>query len=131
MTVCFTLFQTFPFLTAQRADFDCELVNINMANNSEQVPWNEAKVFRYFNFTDEEIKRFTLDPSAGYLVNKERKNNLKFQLVYGKCKTCPYNSRVEWGNPCNWVRHLNNVSRFIFQLFVTLWLFNLDICLFN
>jgi hypothetical protein len=36
------------------------------------------------------------------------------RYVNGNCKTCGLKSRVHYGNPSNWVRHLKSVSLILY-----------------
>ena len=68
--------------------------------------WNNSGVFSFFNFTQAVIKCFTIDTSLTRLEQKEKEALLGTEFVAGKCKTCGWESKVHFGNPSNWVRHL-------------------------
>ena len=82
--------------------------------------WFEKGVFKYFNFIPAVVKEFTIDPKASLVVRKEVKMKLATMNVTGSCKTCGWKSKVLFGNPSNWVRHLLLVScvLFIYYLFL-------------
>ena len=77
-----------------------------MTTQNEEKQWFELGVFKYFNFSEEEIAKFTISPNASAVVRKEEKNRLNAQHVTGKCKFCKFTGRVVYGKPSNWVRHL-------------------------
>ena len=80
---------------------------------SEEIPWFKLGIFKWFNFTQETIKEFSIDSKASTIVRKEVRMKLAQKHVDGTCKTCGQKSRVAFGNPSNWVRHLL-VSRYFF-----------------
>lgn len=78
-----------------------------MVNASAE--WYEVGVFQFFKISLKVIKDFTIDSNDSQVVRQERKSYLAQQYVNGECKTCGWKSRVHYGNPSNWVRHLKNV----------------------
>ena len=50
--------------------------------------------------------KFAIDPKCSGIVGKELKMKLALENVSGVCKTCGWKSKVAFGNPSNWVRHL-------------------------
>ena len=52
------------------------------------------------------VQKFAIDPKCSGIVRKELKMKLALENVSGVCKTCGWKSKVAFGNPSNWVRHL-------------------------
>ena len=52
------------------------------------------------------VQKFAIDPKCSGIVGKELKMKLALENVSGVCKTCGWKSKVAFGNPSNWVRHL-------------------------
>lgn len=78
-----------------------------MASESVTVlKWNEKGVFKYFKFTPAVLEEFTISDNLTHLERKEKKKELGQNNVSGKCKNCNYDSKVQFGNPSNWVRHI-------------------------
>lgn len=75
--------------------------------------WTNSGIFAYFKFESDVIKYFTIDPKLSRVEQQAQKTLLGTKLVAGKCKTCDWVSKVHFGNPSNWVRHLSKV---LFQL---------------
>ena len=84
-------------------------LNSRMATSSNKELWSDSGVFKFFNFTDEVIKHFTVDSNISRLEQREKKSELATQYVAGKCKTCKWESKVCFSNPYNWLRHLTKV----------------------
>lgn len=78
-----------------------------MASESVTVlKWNEKGVFKYFKFTPAVLEEFTISDNLTRVERKEKKKELGKNNVSGKCKHCNYDSKVQFGNPSNWVRHI-------------------------
>ena len=78
-----------------------------MANASPE--WYEVGVFQFFKMSPKVTKEFSIDPNDSHVIRQERRSKLAQQYVNGACKTCGWISRVHYGNPSNWVRHLKKV----------------------
>jgi hypothetical protein len=61
--------------------------------DGEEIPWFELGIFKWFNFTQETIKEFSIDPKASTIVRKEVRMKQTQQYVAGTCKTCRQKSR--------------------------------------
>ncbi len=72
----------------------------------EDIPWYNRGIFKWFSFTLEMVQKFAIDPKCSGIVSKELKMKLALENVSGVCKTCGWKSKVAFGNPSNWVRHL-------------------------
>ena len=81
-----------------------------MDNANVELPWYEVGVFQFLQMSPEVIEEFTIDQNASSVVRQERKSLWAQQYVNENCKTCGWKSRVHYGNPSNWVRHLKSVS---------------------
>ncbi len=62
------------------------------APNNLSLPWFESGIFSFFKFSDEVIKRFTVDPNSSIAVSKAAKAALQQQYVHGSCKSCGWKS---------------------------------------
>ena len=86
--------------------------------DSEKISscWSQNGVFKHYTIDEVYIKKFTIDPKLSVVMKRQERDKLRRELVEGKCKSCKYTSRVHWGNPSNWVRHLkvSCVAYFIF-----------------
>ena len=60
----------------------------------------------FFKFTTETLLEFTVPKDFSIVQQKQRKEQLRLQTVAGKCRYCKFESKVHFGNPSNWVRHL-------------------------
>jgi hypothetical protein len=61
--------------------------------DGEEIPWFELGIFKWFNFAQETIKEFSIDPKASTIVRKEVRMKQAQQYVAGTCKTCGQKSR--------------------------------------
>ena len=83
-------------------------------DNLAQLFWFESGIFSFFKFSDDVIQQFTVDPKASIAVSKAAKAALQQQYVHGSCKSCGWKSKVHFGNPSNWVRHLKVILMLYF-----------------
>jgi hypothetical protein len=72
----------------------------------EEIASYNRGIFKWFSFTPEMVQKFSIDPKSSCIVRKELKMKLALENVSGVCKTCGWKSKVAFGNPSNWVRHL-------------------------
>ena len=49
----------------------------------EEIPWFELGIFKWFNFTQETIKEFSIDPKASTIFRKEVRMKLAQKHVDG------------------------------------------------
>ncbi len=73
--------------------------------------FDEEVALKIINFTRLVLPKsytllLTVDPKASIAVSKAAKAALQQQYVHGSCKSCGWKSKVHFGNPSNWVRHL-------------------------
>ncbi|KZR97675.1 Uncharacterized protein APZ42_007316, partial [Daphnia magna] len=54
----------------------------------------------------EVIEKFTIDSKASEIVRRDEKRKLGEEWMHGTFKFCKYNSKVQYKNTSNWVRHL-------------------------
>ena len=79
-------------------------------SENQEKRWCDVGIWRFFTFTVAVIQQFTIDPNLSLVEQQALKEKFKTFKVHGVCKTCKVPSSVDWKNPWNWVRHLNNVS---------------------
>ena len=92
-----------------------------MASENEPVrqQFYEGGIYKFFNFAEEELKKFTIDPNASSMCRKDQWKNLQELPMHGSCKLCKYSSAQKPKNASNWVRHLkvslqiNSCNRFL------------------
>jgi hypothetical protein len=68
--------------------------------------WFEIGVFNCFKLTPEVIEKFTIDSTSSEIVRRDEKHKLGEERIHGTCKFCKYNSKLQYKNTSNWVRHL-------------------------
>lgn len=78
-------------------------------NHAVEPGFYNFKIYTFYSFTPEELKRFTIDKNASVHVQKEEWARLKEIPMYGKCKLCKYASAQKPKNTSNWARHLEKV----------------------
>lgn len=71
-----------------------------------KTQWFETGIFNFFKLTPEVIEKFTIDSKASEIVRRDEKRKLGEEWMHGTCKFCKYNSKVQYKNTSNWVRHL-------------------------
>ncbi len=77
-----------------------------VSDSNTEKDWNEVGVFKFFSCTPTVIEQFKISDTLSLLERKEKKRELGSKEGSGKCKNCKYDSKVHYGNPSNWVRHL-------------------------
>ena len=68
--------------------------------------WHEKGIFLFFKFSAETIEAFSIPKSLSVVALRAKKKSLNEQNVQGACRYCHFLSQVQFGNPSNWVRHL-------------------------
>lgn len=82
-----------------------------MANGDESVgqDFYNYKIYKWYYFTPEVLKQFTIDKNASVCVQKEEWEKLRDTPMFGKCRSCKYASAQKPKNTSNWARHLEKV----------------------
>lgn len=68
--------------------------------------WTSRSIFNHYIFDQENLLKFSIPKDFNTVQRRARREELKVLQVEGKCKYCTHKSRVHFGNPSNWERHL-------------------------